>query len=675
MSSQTQGELHLARVRSACTALLQAARARRVSVWAQDEGSTSVSPLISAGAGVPASVAGRWSRLPMRELGVLADVLEDRRPVLVEDIEAPGMPTEMCREFGMTSAWVGALAVEDQVLGLLVIEPLEVVTQPLLEDHLEAVASALSTARAWYLAERRQAELELLLDLTRSAVEPRADGRAIEHLCQRLAQHLQVARACVFLAEEGHLVAAHAHYADGSVDRDSFQAFTAAAAPPAVVEEVFRTGSSRVLLEPLPNGRDEWWLDTFGVGSAVAIPIGTPGGPLGVLSLDDPRPRRFTDRVLTLAEAAAAHFGLLYERARLLDDQARAIRAASAVRQLLREGSAARSTVAATEIVARVGLAALEAEHAISVLLDDDGRIAAVETVGVDDRWDDALKQRFVGLHAHDIPLGRQVVDSRAPVVVLDTSKDESIPAGLLVGIQVRSYVAMPLSTSDRVRGAVLFSSSTTQRRWSRADRTLIEQLMLECDLIFENAALREAEAERARELSWRALHDPLTGLPNRALLDDRLATALRATARRGGQVAVLFVDLHRFKEVNDGFGHEIGDGVLVELASRFAGAVRPADTVGRLAGDEFLVVLPEVDRDDAVAVATRICDVAAAPVCAGAGEVNVGTSIGIALGDHTEDPAAVLRRADAAMYRAKRDLGHGYAVADDVPAAARRDA
>lgn len=100
-----------------------------------------------------------------------------------------------------------------------------------------------------------------------------------------------------------------------------------------------------------------------------------------------------------------------------------------------------------------------------------------------------------------------------------------------------------------------------------------------------------------------------------------------------------------------------------------------PADTVGRLAGDEFLVVLPEVDRDDAVAVATRICDVAAAPVCAGAGEVNVGTSIGIALGDHTEDPAAVLRRADAAMYRAKRDLGHGYAVADDVPAAARRDA
>lgn len=236
----------------------------------------------------------------------------------------------------------------------------------------------------------------------------------------------------------------------------------------------------------------------------------------------------------------------------------------------------------------------------------------------------------------------------------------------------MRSYVAMPLGTSTRVRGAVLFTSSTTHRRWSRADRMLIEQLMLESDLVLENAALREAEAERQRELSWRALHDPLTGLPNRALLDDRLTTALRATSRGGGRVAVLFVDLHRFKQVNDRFGHEVGDRVLVELAARFAAAVRPGDTVGRLAGDEFLVVLPGAHRDDAASVAARICDVAADPVRAGPAEVAVGTSIGVALGDHTDDAAAVVRRADAAMYRAKRDHGHGYLV--DVPLRGDRD-
>jgi len=671
--SQTQGELHLERVRSACAALLEASGAHRVSVWAHDQGSTSVSPLVSAGADVPTTVARRWSRLPVRELGLLAGVLDDRRAVLVDDVEAPGIPTAVCREFGMSSAWVGPLAVGEQLLGLLVVEPLDAATASVLDDHVDIVASALSEARAWYLAERRQAELDLLLDLTRSAVEPRADGRAIEHLCRRLAQHLQVARACVFLAEDGRLVAAHAHHADGSVDPDGYRAFTEAA-PPAVLDEVFRTGTSVVVQEARGNTGDEWWLDTFGIGSAVAIPIGAPPRPPGVLTLDDPRPRRFTDQVLTLAEAAAAHFGLLYERARLLDDQARSIRAAAAVRQMLREGSAARSPVAATEIVARVGLTALEAEHAVALVVDDEACIIAVETVGIDEPWATELERRCLGLSALEIPLGRKVIDGRSPVVVVDASEDELIPRELLEDMPVRSYVAMPLTTTRRVAGAVLFTSSTTQRRWSRADRALIEQLMLECELVIENAALREAEAERVRELGWQALHDPLTGLPNRVLLDDRLATALRGTCR-GGNVAVLFVDLHRFKAVNDGFGHDVGDRVLVELAQRFSAVVRPGDTIGRLAGDEFLVVLPDTDRDAAVAVAARICEAAAAPVRAGVEEVVVGTSIGVALGNHTDDPADVLRRADAAMYRAKHDHGHGYAVADDVPEVVHRDA
>jgi diguanylate cyclase (GGDEF)-like protein len=441
------------------------------------------------------------------------------------------------------------------------------------------------------------------------------------------------------------------------------------------VVEAFRTGTPVVLHETVADRRDSWWLDTFGVGSAVAIPIRSGDEALGVLTLDDPRPRRFNDRMLALAEAAAAHFGLLYERARILDEQARAMRSAAAVRRLLREGSAARSTVAATEVVARVGLAALDAEHAVALVFDDAARIVAVDTVGLEEPWVSELEERLMGLSALDISLGRKVIDERTPVVVVDARKDPLIPSGLLENMVVRSYVAMPLTSSQRVAGAVLFTSSTTQRRWSRADRALIEQLMLECDLIIENAALREAEEERTRALSWQALHDSLTGLPNRALLDDRLATALRATSRSGGRAAVLFVDLHRFKQVNDRFGHEVGDDVLVELAKRFSGAVRPGDTVGRLAGDEFLVVLPEAETEDAMAVAARICDVAAAPMRVGTGDVTVGTSIGIALGDHADDPAAVLRRADTAMYRAKRDLGHGYAVADEVPAATRGEA
>src|SRR3546814_9204732 len=91
----------------------------------------------------------------------------------------------------------------------------------------------------------------------------------------------------------------------------------------------------------------EWWIERFGVGSGVAIPIGTAEEPKGVLTLDDPRPRRFTERVVSLAETTATHFGLLYERARLLNDHARGLRSGVAVRQLLREGSRAQSPMEA----------------------------------------------------------------------------------------------------------------------------------------------------------------------------------------------------------------------------------------------------------------------------------------------------------------------------------------
>lgn len=238
-----------------------------------------------------------------------------------------------------------------------------------------------------------------------------------------------------------------------------------------------------------------------------------------------------------------------------------------------------------------------------------------------------------------------------------------SFPRELLAGLPVQSYVALPLGVSSGFRGSLVFTASRQHRRWSRADRQLIEQLMLECELVLENANLREVEAARSQELAWRAMHDPLTGLPNRVLVDDRLGSALRATSRGGDGVAVLFLDLHRFKDVNDTLGHETGDQVLVELAARLDGSLRPGDTVGRLAGDEFVVVVPGATREDAVAVAERICDVVHRPIEVAGHSVQVGVSVGVALGDHTDSGQALLRRADAAMYVAKRTHGHGYVL------------
>jgi diguanylate cyclase len=168
-------------------------------------------------------------------------------------------------------------------------------------------------------------------------------------------------------------------------------------------------------------------------------------------------------------------------------------------------------------------------------------------------------------------------------------------------------------------------------------------------------------ERKRAEvRLAQQALHDPLTGLPNRLLFLDRLTVALDRSRRIGLAPAVMFLDLDRFKEINDSLGHGAGDRLLRELAERFRELMRPMDTVARLGGDEFTFLFEGLSgEEEARAIARRIREAAAVPVALGADEdTTVEVSIGIVM---LEDPAAsledALRDADAAMYRAK-DLG-----------------
>ena len=169
-------------------------------------------------------------------------------------------------------------------------------------------------------------------------------------------------------------------------------------------------------------------------------------------------------------------------------------------------------------------------------------------------------------------------------------------------------------------------------------------------------------QAERA--LRRRALHDPLTSLPNRYLFLDRLETAAARQRRFEGRgTAVLFLDLDGFKQVNDGFGHEAGDRVLREVATRLLASVRATDTVGRLGGDEFAVVCEDAGLDEAMLVARRILDTFAEPVLVGGDEHRVSFSIGAALSPPYELDELV-QRADEAMYRAKQLGGGQIAVA-----------
>jgi diguanylate cyclase (GGDEF)-like protein/PAS domain S-box-containing protein len=201
-----------------------------------------------------------------------------------------------------------------------------------------------------------------------------------------------------------------------------------------------------------------------------------------------------------------------------------------------------------------------------------------------------------------------------------------------------------------------------------RATREALERMVAERtqELVSANRRLeaeihdRKQAEERAQHL---ADHDPLTGLPNRRLLEDRLTQAIARGDRTQKPTAVMFVDLDHFKNINDTLGHAVGDVVLREVAERLVRQLRVGDTVCRIGGDEFIVVLPEITRSsDAAGVAQKILETVAQPFRADDRELQVSASIGISVfPDDGRDAETLIRNSDAAMYHAKETGRAGY--------------
>ena len=171
---------------------------------------------------------------------------------------------------------------------------------------------------------------------------------------------------------------------------------------------------------------------------------------------------------------------------------------------------------------------------------------------------------------------------------------------------------------------------------------------------VFVDLHLLKREADK---LAHRALHDPLTGLSNRTLFMDRLHLALAHLERRPGQVAVLFFDLDGFKQVNDRYGHEVGDQLLSQMADRLRQALRPCDTLARFGGDEFMILCEDLtDEHSAVLIAERVAEAISEPAEVGGETCCITTSTGITVADDpSRSPAMLIRDADVAMYRAKQ--------------------
>lgn len=212
-----------------------------------------------------------------------------------------------------------------------------------------------------------------------------------------------------------------------------------------------------------------------------------------------------------------------------------------------------------------------------------------------------------------------------------------------------------------------------TEKRYRRADGGIV-WVSLTVSLVRDAegrpvnmiSQMQDVTARKAieRELADRALHDPLTGLPNRLLFLDRVGVSLTRIERSFAPVAVFFIDLDRFKLVNDSLGHSVGDRMLIDIARRLRGAMRPEDTVSRFGGDEFTILGDNIDESAAKVVAERISSSLAKPFVIDGRELFANASIGVSIcRDHRAQAEAMLRDSDAAMYRAKERGGSNFEI------------
>ncbi len=250
---------------------------------------------------------------------------------------------------------------------------------------------------------------------------------------------------------------------------------------------------------------------------------------------------------------------------------------------------------------------------------------------------------------------------SGKPVVVTDWTQEKRFGMSPLIhGMGMRSGLTVMIEGRREPFG-VLGVQSRSTRTYGPGDVDFLQSLAN----VLADALERHAIEDGIRH---RALHDPLSGLPNRVLFLDRLEHALARVGRRGSMAAILFLDLDHFKLVNDSLGHHVGDDLLTATAPRLRQAVRTTDTVARFGGDEFGILLEDIaGEQDAIEMAERIAATFTRPFVLAGNEHFVTASVGIAIARGGELAQELIRDADAAMYRAKERGRARYEMFDEV--------
>jgi len=543
---------------------------------------------------------------------------------------------------------IGALSVQSPVPGAYSREDLRV-----LSIVAAQAAVAIENARLYGQSRHAAGRMQALLEVA-TAVNSFLDvDRVMEAILSGIKKVLPYYFAAILLPDEtgenlvvGGIVAPEQHRAYTERLRETARIPSGAG----VTGAVFSSGETLLI----PDVRAYPDYIDHGIGeirSEVAVPLKRGDTVVGVLDIEHPAVNAFNNDDLSLLNVFASQAAIALENARLYQQQQRRAFELQAIQSIVRHINPLRDRRTIAETISQ-DLKPLIAYHSCRIFALDDER-RELEPVAVGGYFPPDYR----------LPVGHGITgwiaETGRSVVIDDLTSDER--AQHIEGTPNRSesLVGAPLRYQDRVHGVITLSKLGAGQFDEHALRLL--------EIVAGQAAIAFDRARLYAELRDQAVTDELTRLYNRRYLLDRLRAEMSRALRNEHPLAVVLLDVDRFKDVNDRCGHDGGDLVLRDIAELLRHAVRDGDIVTRFGGEEFCIVLPEVGPDEAVQVGERIrADVERHRLPAEAGLGHVTVSLGLAFLQETDTELSLLTRADRAMYRGKRLGGNRLCVLFD---------
>nr|WP_249798365.1 EAL domain-containing protein [Bradyrhizobium zhengyangense] len=527
--------------------------------------------------------------------------------------------------------------------------------------------------------EERLARMYAALSATNEAIL-RAHSRAelFDLVCEATAKGAKFTSAAIALVDhDAELLRVAACYGPNADSVRNFKLSTSDQVPEGrgLTGTAFRTRQPCISNDVLSDDRIKPWAANArrnGIGSAAALPLFNGDRIEGVFVFNSPERGTFTPEFVELLQRLQANVAFALNNFDRADERARAEAQKERLTRMFAALSAtneaivrAKSRTELFELVCRAASTGGKfTSTTIALASADSDRLAIVASAGPS-----AETTRNVRLSVDaDRPEGQGMSGTafrtRQPCICNDYVNDSRVSAfhAVVRADGARSGAAFPLIAHDKAVGVMIYMS-TEQDTFTSEFVELLHRLADNVSFAMENFDRADEKNEADERIEYLASHDSLTDLPNRETFNGLLRGAIDDAQRHDHRFALLFIDLDRFKVINDSLGHEAGDLLLLEVANRLRGALRASDVVARLGGDEFVVILDQCGEiDDVQRIATGLLAALAEPMELAGHECHTTASIGIAMYPaNGADAQTLTKNADMAMYLAKEDGKNGY--------------